>query len=355
MKYRSFFGAFRASFSRAFTLVEVLATCAVLALMVLILVQITSATARTTILSNQIMDAAAQSRLAFDRIGLDLAAVVKRPDVDFYVRDPNSATANAGYSKDDDNTLLLFLAAINSADPTLTTSALNRSISFIAYQVNTHTDNKGRGGEALPCLIRAGKAVPWGRPGSWESGTGYMGLNTNELPVRFNSSDPNFVASLLPLAPAGSAANDYDIIAQGVIRMVVGFQLYPDNLPVTLADGTSLIAQGQVVYSAPVRIVTGRDGTTTAKYIDLNRIGAIGVGLVILDRNSLQLLSAAHIAAIVSNFPVPSNNKLPLQAWSSVADGLTSALAGSVPLPALKAVRVYQRFYPITPFPANQP
>lgn len=329
-----------------FSLLEVLVSVAVLAIIGLMVVQITEATSRTTRLSNRTIDAAAQARQVFDRIGTDLAALPRRKDVDFYVG--NGSSSSGYYSEYNTSNLLLFLSRVSSAGAT----SASRKVSLVSYRLAAHPDNKDSSGLPRLCLIRAGVPVDWS-PG-WGSGQGFMGLKSDGLPVRL--SDSLFPSSLLPLAPSASQPNAFDVMASGVIKMVVGFQLYPDNQAVTLAGSAASFgkAQGQIVYNAPIRTVTGLDGTTTAEYIDLDRVSGIVVGLVVVDTASLKLLSANHISTIEGKFSTPADsaNLLPVQAWTSTADGLTRSLGGQVPPPALQSVRVFQRFYPVTPFPS---
>ncbi|XHR27682.1 MAG: type II secretion system protein J [Chthoniobacteraceae bacterium] len=332
---------------RGFSLLEVMVAVAVLTVIGLMVVQITEATSRTTRLSNRTIDAASQARQVFDRIGTDLAALPRRRDMDFYAG--NGGSTSGYYSVYNTSNILLFLSRVSSAGAT----SASRKVSLVSYRVAAHPDNKDSTGAPRLCLIRAGIPVDW-TPG-WGTGTGFMGLKSDGFPVRL--SDAAFPSALLPLAPSTSNANSFDVMAPGVIKMVVGFQLYPDNEVVTLAGSPTSFgnAQGQIVYNAPVRTVTGLDGTTTAEYIDLDRVCGIVVGLVIVDAASLKLLSAHHISTLAGKFspPADTDNLLPVQAWASTADGLPNLLLGQAPLPALQSVRVFQRYYPVTPFPSK--
>ena len=216
--------------STGFTLIELLVALTVLVIMGLVFAQITSMTSKAIHLSNQSVDASAQAYLSFDRMRMDLAALVKRTDTDFIAQNPTAPVGGGN--------LLLFLSntASSGISATATGTAANRNISMIAYQISNDADNGGR-----PCLLRAGKPITW-------NNASFMGLGPTGLPLSFN--DASFPSALLPSATA--TPSDFDIMAPGVIRMVVGFQLYPDNLAVTLADGTTptpATAQGQVVYS----------------------------------------------------------------------------------------------------------
>ncbi|HEY8966005.1 MAG TPA: hypothetical protein VIM58_06155, partial [Candidatus Methylacidiphilales bacterium] len=76
----------------AFTLVEMLAAMAVLMILGLLVVQIVVAVSRSVRLSNRQADAAGQARIAFGRIALDIASLVRRPDVDFSVGAGNGSS-----------------------------------------------------------------------------------------------------------------------------------------------------------------------------------------------------------------------------------------------------------------------
>lgn len=294
---------------RGFTLIELLVSITVLALIGLLITQFMDATARTTRVSNRAVDAAAQARLAFDRIGMDLADLVRRTDTDF-----QAGNTPGGVS-------LLFLSGISSPDilSKTTLPGGNRGESVVSYQVASHADNSDVAGAARICLLRG--TVPLG----WNE-VGFMG-DSGGLPQRFT-------ASFLPA--------DFDVLAPGVLRMVVGFQLYPDNQSVTLEDGTTATAVGQIVYSAPMQEAPADD------YIDLDRVSAIVVGLVVIDTETLKLLSAGSASNLAALFTVPPDSTTPSEAWVPLSDNM--AALGSAPLPVRQAVRIYQRFYPITPY-----
>ncbi|PTY06033.1 hypothetical protein DB346_01320 [Verrucomicrobia bacterium LW23] len=312
----------RTIFCRGFTLVELITAMAVLAVLGLIIAQLTTATVQISDLSNRAINATGQARLVLDRIGADLATTVRRRDVDFVARNP--AVGEPDVEK---RNALWFVASTPAAD---LPPADNRGISVVAYQVAPHPNNANR-----LCLVRAGLSVPWNRPAAW-SDTDFMGIKADGLPVRLSSADTSFPRDLVPAAP------NFDVLAPGVIRMVVGFQLYPDNLPVDLADGTHFDnAQGQIVYSPPIR-----SGTGAVAYVDTDRISSIVVGVVALDLESLRLLNAAQVMALAQHFGGVPMNSVPVAAWRAASD---NAVLSGVPPRAAQSVRVFQRFYPMTP------
>ena len=293
----------------AFTLLELLVAMAVLALIGVVLSQIIGATGKTTRISNRAIDAASQARVAFDRLGRDFTNLVKRTD---------SVFVSSSTSPD----LMLFLSLVNAASLPGSNASDNRGISVVAYRIASDIANADR-----LCLLRGARAINW-------NDTGIFGLGSDGLPTG------------IPAAQQ-PAATDFDVLAPGIIRLVVGYQLYPDNQPATLVDNTTVPrAVGQVVYSPPLRADTG-----TGKFVDLSRISAIVIGMVAIDLESLKLLSGADVTKFAGIFPAPVTDELPCQKWSPLAESSASNPAlSSIPLPARQGVRVFQRFFPITPF-----
>ena len=70
----------------AFTLAELLVSMGVLVLLVLLFTQLLNSAATVTILGHKRMDADSEARQVFDRMAIDFAQMVKRTDVDCYVK-----------------------------------------------------------------------------------------------------------------------------------------------------------------------------------------------------------------------------------------------------------------------------
>ena len=313
----------------SFTLVEMLAAMAIFAIIFLVIAQIVTTTSASTILSNRNADAAAQARLAFERIGVDLNALVNRPDADFLA---GTYDTTGNY-----NPFLLIFSSVGSS------SSGNRAISTVAYAMNTSSDNYNR-----LCLMRATSTIPW-------TTSAFMGYQANGYPYAITN-----------LAPASTA---YNILAPGVIGLAIGFQLYPDSQPITLMDGSTVAngsgatpgsgnALGQIVYSPPLR--------TGSTYVDTSRIAAIVIGVVTLDLNDLNQLSAAQVQTLAQQFSttdlsangstppangkLPANGQLPVQVWQPIINSLSTNTSLGIPLPTLKALQAYDRFYPISSY-----
>ena len=308
---------------RAFSLLELLVAIVLLAILGVLMAQITGSITSATRLSNQGVDAAAQARIAFDRIGMDLNSAVLRPDADFQAASTNTAAGN----------FLSFFSTIASADPIPAPSGFtNRRISLVAYRTGPSTENSNR-----VCLLRAAKAIGWNE-------AGFMGIQTNGMAangtVTNNVSVPLFGAGF-PLTLANA---DFDILAPAVIHSVAGFQLYPDNQPATLQDGTTVAqARGQIVYSPPVTAAANAGDIR----LDPTRIGAIVVGLVVIDPEKLKLLDAASVNLLSAAFAnPPAQDQLPVAKWMADTANLVD-LPATVPIPIRQSVRVYQRFFPL--------
>src|SRR4029077_14855964 len=69
-----------------FTLAELLISVGVLGVLVLLASQLLKSAATVTVLAHKRMDADSQARQLLDRMAVDLAQMVKRSDVDYYVK-----------------------------------------------------------------------------------------------------------------------------------------------------------------------------------------------------------------------------------------------------------------------------
>src|SRR5207245_1825743 len=80
----------RLTASAAFPLAELAVSLGVLVLVVLLFTQLLKSAATVTTLGHKQMDADSQTRQLLDRMAIDFAQMVKRSDVDYYVK--SSAT-----------------------------------------------------------------------------------------------------------------------------------------------------------------------------------------------------------------------------------------------------------------------
>jgi len=86
----------------AFTLAELLVSVAVLTLLVLLLTQLINSAAPIARTANKHIDTDTQARVVLDRMAVDFARMLKRTDVDYYVKEPTNYTGHGnghGYGK----------------------------------------------------------------------------------------------------------------------------------------------------------------------------------------------------------------------------------------------------------------
>src|SRR2546426_10083265 len=74
--------------SGAFTLVELLISFGVLALLILLVSQLMNSATAVTRTGNKHIDTDTQARVILDRMALDFAKMLKRTDIDYYVKAP---------------------------------------------------------------------------------------------------------------------------------------------------------------------------------------------------------------------------------------------------------------------------
>src|SRR5438876_2976092 len=77
--------------SGGFTLTELLVSMGVLVLLVFLATQLLNSAATLTILGHKQMDADSQARQLLDRMTIDFAQMVKRPDIDYFLKSSSGA------------------------------------------------------------------------------------------------------------------------------------------------------------------------------------------------------------------------------------------------------------------------
>lgn len=280
--------------SRAgFSLIELLVAIAVLALLILIAAQIVQSGAAVIAGSRKNLGADAQAREVFTRLGLDLAQMPRRADLD------------AVFSDKDGNKKIFFYS---EASGVATTTNNLSTVSLVGYRVGT---NAG--------LERLGKTLPW-------SGTGgatfltYTATNTNALTA---STLAGAWSAVIGTAPDYEATNsDYHPFAPGVFRFEYCFQK---------KDGTYTLQ---------------RDAKT-----GFRDLAAIVVSLAVLDGDSRKITPDTSKLADALPGPTATDlaaNVLPAELWQkAVNDSAAFAAAANIPQAAAARVRIYQRAFPL--------
>src|ERR1700719_2279108 len=112
--------------NHGFTLVELMVTMAILAGLVWFVTSLVNSAATITTLGNKRMDADTQARQLLDRMAVDFAQMVKRDDVDYYLK--SSAKPQNG------NDQIAFYSAVSGYYPS---SGSQSPVSLVGYRINT--------------------------------------------------------------------------------------------------------------------------------------------------------------------------------------------------------------------------
>jgi len=303
----------------AFTLAELLVTVGVLVVIVLLFTQLLNNAASITTLGHKQMDADSQARQLLDRMAIDFAQMVKRSDVDYYVK--SSATAPLRRAPQLGNDQVAFYSSVPGYYPP---SGSQSPVSLVAYRVNAQ--NK---------LERMGKGLVWNA------------VSTTDTPVVFI---PVPLASPLPVGdlpvpspnpiPTPAWRSAIDLTASPTPETsaeVIGPQVFRFEYYYLLKNGTF----SGIPWSAGNSAVNG-----------MQDIAAIIVDVAVIDSKSKVLLTDAQIA----DFSTPGRPNFLADYASGMVPGQLrnnwqNALNANttLPRPALSGVRLYERFFYLSP------
>jgi prepilin-type N-terminal cleavage/methylation domain-containing protein len=305
--------------NNGFTLVELLVTIVVLALLVFFVTSLVNSAATITTLGNKRMDADSQARQLLDRMAIDFAQMMKRNDVDFFAKGTTAPNSVGGAMTGNDQ--IAFFTQLPGYYPTSSTMTSRSPVSLIAYRVNSDSTNASLYNK----FERMDKGLVWN------------GATTADIPVVFMPLTIGIsTASPLGTWPAAtsSTASDtaYDVVGSQVFRFEYCYLLKNGTLVITPPlDTTPLDTNGRA---------------------DLSQISALVVDIAVIDPKSKVLLTNAQLATLTT--PGASNflseyaagmtpGQLRAQ-WQNKLDGITS-----LPRPAISGIRLYERYFYLSP------
>ena len=281
--------------NHGFTLVELMVSIVVLALLVLFVSSLVNSAATITTLGNKQMDADSQARQLLDRMAVDFAQMVKRDDVDFFAKGTVAPKSAGGAMTVNDQ--IAFYSGVGGYQPSTSTSRQHSPISLVAYRINSQ--NK---------LERMGKGLVWNG-------------STSDTPVVFM---PLTIAATWSAATNTATDADYEEIGPHVFR----FEYY-----YILGNGTPSIT--------PPASISG--------------IAAIIVDIATTDPKSKALLdnskqvappndNTTKLAGRLGDYASGMGPGQLLAQWQSVLDSTTD-----MPRPAISGVRLYERYFYLSP------
>ena len=279
--------------NHGFTLVELMVTTAILALLVLFVTSLFNSAATITTLGNQRMDADAQGRQLLDRMAIDFAQMVKRDDLDFFAKGTVAPNSVGGTMNGNDQ------IAFYSAVPGFYPAAGSQSpISLIGYRINAVA-----GTTAFNKMERLGMGLVWN------------GVST-DTPVVF-----------LPLTISVN---------------------WPAATTTTTSDPTHYELIGPQVFRFEYCYLRTNGTRTVLPPASVSGIAAIVVDVAMIDPKSKVLLTEAQITTLsgqLTNYTAGMPPGLLLSLWQNNLDANPSSL----PRPALSAIRLYERQFYLSP------
>jgi prepilin-type N-terminal cleavage/methylation domain-containing protein len=299
-----------------FTLVEIVVSMTVLLILVLLSTQMFNGTAAVISGNTKHLDADSQARLVLDRMGVDFAGIVIRPDVDYYFQKNPSANVTgpndqfAFYSQ----TTGYYPAGVSSSAQG---TAEKSNLALVGYRINSSYQ-----------LERLSKALVW-------NGVNATGGASDSDPVSPMVFLPSTLA--LPSTTTGAAATwpqiagngtdqDYQVIGDQVLRLEICF--------LVRTSPTATATLSDTPYIAPHTTISG-----------LQDVAAVVVSLAVLDPTSRTLLTTANLAAIDDHLADDNGTLLassPAKLWKA---DLLSAPQWGLPATAASQIRVYERYF----------
>ena len=274
----------------AFTIAELLVSVVVLTILVLLVSSLVNSAANIALLGNKRMDADSQVRPLLDRMTIDFARMVKKADVDYYVK--SSLDTEAG------NDRIAFFCNAPGYYPPGSTSTQQSSNSLVAYRINSDGSSS-----SLNRMERMTKGLLWN------------GVSSTNAPMLFGLQA--IVNNWPPATDSSLADPDYELIAPQIFRFEYFYLLK-----------TGLISD-----------LPGAAG--------MQDVAAISVVVATINQKSRVLLSDSQMTMLISrlkDFDSTKPGSELITSWQSTLDAPTD-----MPQSAINGVRIYQRYFYLTP------
>jgi len=275
-----------------FTLAELLVTMGVLVLLVLLFTQLLNSAASITTLGHKVIDTDSQARQLLDRMSLDFAQLVKRSDVDFFAKGTVAPNSVGGTMAGNDR--IAFYSAVPGYYPS---TSYQSPLSLVAYRMNSDSTSSSHSK-----LERLGKGLMWN------------GASLTDTPLVFM---PLTISATWPAATSSSQADTaYEVIGPQVFRFEYCY----------------LLTSGSLSISPPASI---------------SQIAAFVVDIATIDPQSKVLLTNTQIASLAGQLSDYASNMVPGQLrnnWQNTINANTT-----LPRPSLSGVRLYERFFYLSP------
>jgi len=320
----------------AFTLAELVVSVVVLVLLALLATQLLNTAANITTLGHKQMDADSQARQLLDRMTIDFAQMVKRSDVDYYLK--SSAAAPLRRVLQPGNDQIAFYSTVPGYYPS---TGSQSPLSLVAYRVNVQ--NK---------LERMGKGLVWNAVSTTDTPVVFIPipvaspLSIGDLPIPTPTPTPTPIQFAPAWPQAGNMATDadYERIGPQVFRFEYYYLLKNGGLSdIPWDTGVGHFAvDGMQDVSAIIVDVAVIDPKSKVLINDtqLARLnGADGQPSALIDWGN------TSCAGCPTQTQWQTTPGLLLAQWRTALD----ANAIGLPRPAISGIRLYERYFYLSP------
>lgn len=350
-----------------FTLAELLVSIVVVVIIVLMATQLMTSTTAITRTAHKYVDTDTQARVVFDRMALDFAQMLKRNDIDYYVKQRagykghgNGHGGGNGKNGDIGSDQMAFFSAVPGYYPGGYNAGQQSPISLVAYRVSESSSSDPAYGR----LVRMAKGLGWNAiksnpnqndpyPIVFATGqvvdcNGNCPCNSTTGPWAF-AGPTGWSGAICNDDKAASRDSDYEVIGPGVFRFEYYYLLKSGWLTDWPWDRRDAQYGNQQTIYSPLQI-------------GLSQVEAIGVTIAVTDpagRKLIDALSADRIVDLAGDFPdFKSAHGLGNQAkkigdledkWKDVVE--STAQTGRspsglvIPAEAAKGIRIYSRYF----------
>jgi prepilin-type N-terminal cleavage/methylation domain-containing protein len=350
--------------NQGFTLTELLVSVFVLVIIVFMVAQLMTSATTIARPGSKHISTDTQARVVLDRIALDFAQMLKRTDVDYYVKGPVNYQGHNGHgwgrrigTGQQGSDQIAFFTQVPGYYPA---SGAQSPISLVAYRVNQSTTTN-------PAWMRLERLAKGLRSNGYDPGNNPS--TTDSYPIVFLPQTIIGVGKPWAAAinnssicannnPNNSCDSNYEIIGPGVFRMEYYYIL--KNGQATDVPWDRILRPSQTSLASPVQI-------------GLTDVEAIGVVIAVIDPEGRALMdtnsangnaSMLDLASDLADFrtspgrgvgnqtqyigQVESSWETTVESWAST--GLTS-IPNNVPKAVASAIRIYSRTFDLKTLP----
>lgn len=309
------------------TLVELIVAMAVLVVIVVMIAQLVNSATATIANSGRHMDSDTEARMIFNRMATELAAMLKRPEVDYFPFKQPASTLPAPYAgisqtanlQPGNDQLAFYSETTGAFDNSNPPAGSQRSpISIVAYKIGYDTSIDPA--STVPVLRRMSQGLGW-EPESSSGGVPAW-RNVAYLPITLRLQWGDLFDD------RGAYQDDYKTAGYQVFRMEYAYLLRaagsnPGKLSITPWDTTA---------TPPHTSVDGfRD------------VAALVVAIVVLDSGSRVIVS--DYSQLGALFPDAEEGRDIAASWNAVVNSPAFAARAKIPRTAAAGVRIYQRTF----------